>query len=70
VGDEAVLIGRQGDGEITADEVAQLTGTISYETLCRIGPRVLRVYRPLDAADTLPAASPPKPLDKPRTPHL
>ena len=43
-GDEAVLIGRQGDEEITADEVAELAGTISYEILCRIGPRVPRVY--------------------------
>jgi len=51
VGDEAVLIGRQGEAEITADEVAEAQGTISYEILCRIGPRVPRVY--------LPAVSPP-----------
>jgi alanine racemase len=44
VGDEAVLIGRQGGAEITADEVAGLLGTISYEVLCRIGPRVPRIY--------------------------
>ena len=44
IGDEAVLIGRQGDAEIGADEVAALLGTISYEVLCRIGPRVPRVY--------------------------
>lgn len=44
VNDEAVLIGRQGTDEITADEVAELQGTISYEVLCRIGPRVPRVY--------------------------
>ncbi|HSB72010.1 MAG TPA: alanine racemase [Candidatus Methylomirabilis sp.] len=44
VGDEAVLIGRQGEGEISADEVAEAQGTISYEVLCRIGPRVPRVY--------------------------
>jgi alanine racemase len=46
VGDEAVLIGRQGSEEITADEVAEIQGTISYEILCRIGPRVPRVYLP------------------------
>ena len=45
VGDEAVLIGRQGAEEITADEIAALTGTISYEVLCRVGARVPRVYR-------------------------
>ncbi|HYL82121.1 MAG TPA: alanine racemase [Candidatus Acidoferrum sp.] len=44
MGDEAVLIGRQGAQEITADEVADAQGTISYEVLCRIGPRVPRVY--------------------------
>lgn len=44
VGDEAVLIGRQGAEEITADEVAEAQGTISYEVLCRIGPRVPRVH--------------------------
>jgi alanine racemase len=42
-GDEVVLLGRQGDQEITADEWAELLGTISYEILCGIGPRVPRV---------------------------
>jgi alanine racemase len=41
-GDEVVLLGRQGDEEITADEWAGLLGTISYEVLCGIGPRVPR----------------------------
>ena len=41
-GDEVVLLGRQGDEEITADEWADLLGTISYEVLCGIGPRVPR----------------------------
>ena len=44
VGDEVVLLGRQGDEEITADEWAGLLGTISYEVLCDIGPRVPRVF--------------------------
>jgi alanine racemase len=52
VGDEAVLIGRQESEEISADEVAELAGTISYEILCRIGPRVPRVY----LADADPSA--------------
>ena len=43
-GDEVVLLGRQGDVEITADEWAERTGTISYEILCGIGPRVPRVH--------------------------
>ena len=48
VGDEAVLLGRQGDEEITSDEWAGLLGTISYEVLCDIGPRVPRLVRGAD----------------------
>jgi alanine racemase len=52
VGDEVVLIGRQGPEEVTAGEWADLLGTISYEVLCDIGPRVPRLLRgehtPLD----------------------
>ena len=44
VGDEVVLIGRQGDEEITADEWAGLLGTIAYEVVCQIGPRLPRRY--------------------------
>jgi alanine racemase len=41
-GDEVVLIGRQGSEEITAEEWAERLGTIVYEVLCGIGPRVPR----------------------------
>ncbi len=44
-GDEVVLIGRQGKERITAEEVAEKLGTISYEVLCAVGKRVPRVYR-------------------------
>jgi len=44
LGDEVVLLGRQGDEEIAAEEHAARTGTIAYEVLCRIGARVPRVY--------------------------
>jgi alanine racemase len=44
VGDEVVLLGKQGDAEVTADEWAALLGTISYEVVCGIGPRVPRRY--------------------------
>jgi alanine racemase len=40
VGDEAVLIGPQGDERILAEEVAQRLGTINYEVTCGIGRRV------------------------------
>ena len=41
-GDEVVLLGRQGDEEITADEIAARIGTISYEVLCAVSARVPR----------------------------
>ena len=43
-GDEVVLIGRQGDGEIGADELGSLSGTINYEVVNRISARVPRRY--------------------------
>jgi alanine racemase len=42
-GDEAVLIGRQGDEEIRAEEVAARLGTINYEITTALLPRVPRV---------------------------
>jgi alanine racemase len=45
VGDEVVLIGSQGDETVTAEEWADHLGTIAYEVVARIGPRVPRRYR-------------------------
>jgi alanine racemase len=45
VGSEVVLLGRQGNECIDADEVAQQTGTVSLQVLCGIGSRVPRVFR-------------------------
>ena len=45
VGDEVVLIGRQGRNEIRAEKIARLAGTIAYETVCSISNRVPRVYK-------------------------
>jgi alanine racemase len=44
IGDEAILVGRQGKEEITLTELADLAGTINYELACAISPRVPRVY--------------------------
>jgi alanine racemase len=44
VGDEVVLIGRQGDEVVTADEWAERLGTIAYEIVCGIASRVPRVH--------------------------
>jgi alanine racemase len=43
-GDEVVLIGRQGEAEVTADELADRIGTINYEVVCGISERVPREY--------------------------
>lgn len=43
-GDQVVLLGRSGDEEITADELAGLIGTISYEVTSLVAPRVRRRY--------------------------
>lgn len=42
--DEAVLIGTQGNESISADELASLAGTISYEILLSVSERVPRIY--------------------------
>jgi len=44
-GDEAVLIGRQGGGEITVAEFSHSADTIPWETLCSVSKRVPRIYR-------------------------
>ena len=44
LGDEAVLIGRQGEAEITLQEIAELRGTIPYEIPLSFSRRVPRVY--------------------------
>jgi alanine racemase len=43
-GDEAVIIGPQGNDRIDVREMAATIGTIPYEILCRIGARIERVY--------------------------
>jgi alanine racemase len=45
MGDEAVLIGRQGNEEILADELAAKLGTINYEIVCMVNSRVPRCYK-------------------------
>lgn len=44
VGDEAVLVGRQGDEEISAIEWADRLGTIADEIVCTLGTRLHREY--------------------------
>ena len=44
LGDAVVLIGRQGHERITAEELAAICGTISYEIMLSITPRVPKEY--------------------------
>ena len=44
LGDEAVLIGKNGPERILAEDLARHAGTISYEITCGIGPRIPRIY--------------------------
>ena len=44
IGDEVVLIGKQGKEEITVDEVASWAQTFSYEVISRMGKRLPLVY--------------------------
>lgn len=44
LGDEVVILGRQGEDQITAEELAAQLGTINYEIVCMISHRVPRVY--------------------------
>jgi alanine racemase len=44
LGDEVVILGRQGDDEITLDEFAESAGIIPHELLVRLGSRAPRVY--------------------------
>ncbi len=43
VGDEVVLMGAQGEGRITAEELGRWRGSINYEVTCAVGERMRRV---------------------------
>lgn len=44
IGDPVTLIGRDGEEELTADQLAAWEGTINYEVVCALSKRVPRVY--------------------------
>jgi alanine racemase len=44
-GEEVVVLGAQGDEEISADEWAERLDTINYEIVCDFGPRLPRLYK-------------------------
>ena len=44
VGDEVILIGDSKGQRITAEDIAQLAGTINYEVVCMFKNRIPRIY--------------------------
>ena len=44
LGDEIVILGKQGDAEISADDLAAINGTINYEITCCFDLRIPKVY--------------------------
>ena len=48
-GDPVLLIGREGETETSADDIARLCDTINYEVTCAIGGRVERVHLGLES---------------------
>ena len=44
IGDEVIIMGSDGINEISADDIAEATGTINYEILCAFGQRLPKVY--------------------------
>ncbi|MAG35959.1 MAG: alanine racemase [Dehalococcoidia bacterium] len=53
-GDAAVLIGQQGEASITAEDVAEVSGTINYEVVTRLSARVPRFYQQGQAITSAP----------------
>ena len=43
-GDEVVIMGRSGEEEVSAEELAGKLGTINYEILCDFGMRLHKIY--------------------------
>jgi alanine racemase len=44
VGDEVVLLGKQGNQEISANDLAARWGTLNYEVVCGLADRLPRLY--------------------------
>jgi alanine racemase len=53
IGDEVVLMGKQGNEYISADDIAAKEMTISYEVLCALGKRAPRVFQHKGRTDAI-----------------
>ena len=45
LGMPVVILGKQGRHEVSADELAKIARTISYEIVCSLGSRLFRKYK-------------------------
>ncbi|MBQ7118002.1 MAG: alanine racemase [Clostridia bacterium] len=45
VGDEAVIIGKSGEREISANDYGKMYGSFAYEALCTFSPRAKKIYK-------------------------
>ena len=45
VGDEAVIIGKSGEKEISANDYGKMYGSFAYEALCTFSPRAKKIYK-------------------------
>ena len=43
-GDKVTLIGRDGEEQITAEEIGKISGRFNYELMCDLGKRIPRLY--------------------------
>ena len=43
-GDSVIIMGSDGKNTVSAEELAEIAGTINYEIVCNVGKRVPRVY--------------------------
>lgn len=44
-GTQVTIVGKENDKEITFDDIADLIGTVNYESVCLIGKRIPRIYK-------------------------
>ncbi|MDB1087422.1 alanine racemase [Streptomyces sp. ACA25] len=69
-GDEVLLFGPGDRGEPTAEDWARAAGTIGYEIVTRIGPRVERVHTDVVGPGQVTPAGPPGPAGVPAAPEF
>ena len=44
IGDRAVILGKDGNSVISAEELGEMSDSFNYEVLCNFMPRIKRIY--------------------------